>query len=184
MYLLPTSQIREPLKIRWLQSGTHLAEYFLMKIDPLKSYKGSRHDMKTLKTALFAAVGFATLVGALVLSGLQPQESEGQSFGPQRRSTEPKKCCYYEQAINRRQKDGEIKPVTLRYIVCTIDPECPEITGNLIATWGVENCMDCKNPARRTLSRAPTIIVSPSTTLVTSLQSAFLEDCASPLLSR
>ena len=88
--------------------------------------------MTTLKTALLAAVGFATLVGALVLIGLQPQESEGQSFGPQGRPTVQKKCCYYEQA-NKQQ-----------YVICTIDPQCPQIPGNLIGSWGVEDCDDCK----------------------------------------
>jgi len=89
--------------------------------------------MKTLKTVLFAAVGFATLVGALVLSGLQPQESEGQSFGSKGRQTVTRKCCYYERA-NKQQ-----------YVICTIDPQCPQITGNLI-DWGVSDCKDCKDP--------------------------------------
>ena len=90
--------------------------------------------MKTLKTALFAAVVFATLVGALVLSELQLQESEGQSIGPRGRPT-AKQCCYYERA-NKQQ-----------YVICTIDPQCPQITGNLIGSWGVEDCIDCKNPS-------------------------------------
>ena len=34
------------------------------------------HEMKTLKNTLFVVVGFAILVGALVLSGLQPQEAQ------------------------------------------------------------------------------------------------------------
>lgn len=36
--------------------------------------------MKRLKNILFPAIGFAILVGALVLSGLQPQEVESQSI--------------------------------------------------------------------------------------------------------
>ncbi len=108
--------------------------------------------MKTLRIALFAAVGFATLVGALVLSGLQPQESEGQPSGLDapvivvndaanpvptlvQRTPDVKKCCYYE----RSNRQG--------YTVCTIDQECPQITGNLIGSWGVENCNDCKTPS-------------------------------------
>ena len=112
--------------------------------------------MKTLRIALFAAVGFATLVGALVLSVLQPQESEGQPPGldapvivvndaanpvPTRVQRTPtvKKCCYYERA-NRQG-----------YTICTIDPQCPDITGNLIGSWGVEKCNDCKKPGGGTL---------------------------------
>ncbi len=88
--------------------------------------------MTTRKISLFGHFGLLTLVGTLLLIGLQPQESEGQSFGPQGRPTVQKKCCYYEQA-NKQQ-----------YVICTIDPQCPQIPGNLIGSWGVEDCGDCK----------------------------------------
>ena len=67
MYLLPASQNRESLKIIWLQSGTYFAKYFLMKIDPLKSYneidlsypqvKGIRTNPQQTATAVCKEVG-------------------------------------------------------------------------------------------------------------------------------